>query len=492
VMKTEHYNLIEEDWIPVLMKDGSHRHVSLGEVFARGDTIADLSMVAYERISVMRLLICIAMAALDERDLVDEAAWRASRAKIPPAVAAYFAKWHNRFNFYGPHAFMQPDCLSVTSNGKLAKVDKIVVAFSSGNNGTLFDHGATAEERVIDPSLCVRSMLTYQNFSAGGQHPKCIWDGAETSVSVTAGPLREKNMVHTFLCGADVLETLWMNLPTGAMLATLPQKVLGRPIWELEALDRKVLGVGNVAATVLGRLVPLARVMKFTRGSGEIPLGNGIKYDGFPISRVMEAAVRLHRGAQNENELRYVSLSLEEAVWRNLHAILARQENHGALALGHLSPALSGCFTVWSGGLLTDGKAKDVAIVECRFTTPYAALEDKSLSMYEKGVGVANNWSKTQLFFAAKSYCEAMKIDGTDNVLQKARALFWDALEKAQPKLVHIVCDDGDMGEWDRIVAETARNAFERACPHQTGRQIAAYVQALTKLNLKKKEDEKK
>jgi len=490
VMKTENYNLIEEDWIPVLMKDGSHRRVSLGEVFAQGDKIADLSMVAYERISVMRLLICIAMAALDERDLVDEAAWRTSRAKIPPAVAAYFAKWHDRFNFYGPHAFMQPDGLAISKDGNPAKIDKIVFAFSSGNNGTLFDHDAVASCRKIEDSDRVLAMLSYQNFSAGGQHPKCIWDGEETPISVTAGPLREKNMVHTFLSGADVFETIWLNLPTGVMLETIPQNVLGRPIWELQSLDRKTLGASIISSTVLGRLVPLARVMKFTRDCGEICLGNGIKYDGFPMSRVMESAIRIHRSSQDVNELRYVSLSLEEAVWRNLHAILARRENHGALAMGHLSPDMGGSFTVWSGGLLTDGKAKDVAIVEWRFTMPYAALEDKSLAMYENGVGVANNWSKKQLFFAAKNYCEAMKIDGTGNVLSRARVFFWDALEKEQPKLVHIVCDDGDMAEWERLVAETARKAFERACPHQTGRQIAAYVQALGKLNFKKKEEE--
>ena len=42
------YNLIDEAWIPVLMKDGSNRVVSLGEIFADTDgAIADLALNPY-------------------------------------------------------------------------------------------------------------------------------------------------------------------------------------------------------------------------------------------------------------------------------------------------------------------------------------------------------------------------------------------------------------------------------------------------------------
>ena len=59
------YNLIDEPWIPVLMKDGTNRSVSLGEIFADSDgAIADLALNPYERVAVFRLLLCIAQAAL--------------------------------------------------------------------------------------------------------------------------------------------------------------------------------------------------------------------------------------------------------------------------------------------------------------------------------------------------------------------------------------------------------------------------------------------
>ena len=111
-------NLVNEPWIPVIGKNNVHRLASLTDIFKDGDTIADLAANPCQRIALMRLLICIAQAALDGP--TDEPDWQACRPRLAPAVLAYLEKWQHRFNLFGDHAFLQvdgvviPDAVSYT------------------------------------------------------------------------------------------------------------------------------------------------------------------------------------------------------------------------------------------------------------------------------------------------------------------------------------------------------------------------------------------
>ena len=58
-------NLTTEAWIPAVWRDGTPGRVSLREVFERGHDLRDLAVRPHERIALMRLLICVAQAALD-------------------------------------------------------------------------------------------------------------------------------------------------------------------------------------------------------------------------------------------------------------------------------------------------------------------------------------------------------------------------------------------------------------------------------------------
>ena len=75
-------NLTTDAWIPIVWNDGKPGTVSLREAFERGHEIQDLALRPHERIALMRLLICIAQAALDgPRDYAD---WKACRPRIAP------------------------------------------------------------------------------------------------------------------------------------------------------------------------------------------------------------------------------------------------------------------------------------------------------------------------------------------------------------------------------------------------------------------------
>jgi len=76
-------NLSTEAWIPVVWNNGQPGTVSLCEAFERGAEIRDLAVRPHERIALMRLLICIAQAALDGPADYDD--WKDCRPKIAPA-----------------------------------------------------------------------------------------------------------------------------------------------------------------------------------------------------------------------------------------------------------------------------------------------------------------------------------------------------------------------------------------------------------------------
>ena len=75
-------NLVKEPWIPVVMQDGKPARVSLRDAFAKGEDIADLAANPCQRIALMRLLICVAQAALDGPK--DEEDWLACKPRLVP------------------------------------------------------------------------------------------------------------------------------------------------------------------------------------------------------------------------------------------------------------------------------------------------------------------------------------------------------------------------------------------------------------------------
>jgi CRISPR system Cascade subunit CasA len=495
-MQSELFNLTDEAWIPVLFHDGKNRMVSLREVFSGDESIADLALNPYERIAVMRLLICIAMAALDdEKHLKDEETWLKCLPDLSGLALEYLDKWHDRFNLYGEHAFLQPDDLTADEEAKRPR-DKLFLHLSSGNNDTLYDHHALEDNREISDAHLAVGLLTYLNFSAGGQHSKCFWSGKETSVSVSAAPCREKSMLHTMILGEHLLQTIWLNLITKAMSDTLPQKERGRPFWEFENLSRSQVEGKELEKTLLGRLVPLSRVIKLTRGERQCLLGEGLKYNSLPHEREVMGTMILKKDAKGIETESYVSASATKQPWRDLQAILNKSNRCGTLILQHLDSIQDlENFMIWCGGLVAD-QAKDEATVEWNAKLSTGLLDDHVLLSYQKGIEFADQVAR-RLNQAAEIYAgECKGFDPKKKNFKERQSLtsayaipaerwYWNELSIRQPMLVDLAekNDNSEMNNWRDLVRTMAKEAYEYACPKMTGRQIMAYVKGLETLN---------
>lgn len=95
------FNLTTHPWIPVRWLDGHHSLVGLDELFRSASEIADLDAVPHERISLIRLLVCITQAALGAP--ADYSCWDEFGSNLETAVPGYLGRPEifSHFNLFG-------------------------------------------------------------------------------------------------------------------------------------------------------------------------------------------------------------------------------------------------------------------------------------------------------------------------------------------------------------------------------------------------------
>jgi CRISPR system Cascade subunit CasA len=153
-------------------------------------------------------------------------------------------------------------------------------------------------------------------------------------------------------------------------------------------------------------------------------------------------------------------------------------------------------FDLWVGALVTN-QAKPVDTMESVFHVPAAMLTETSQMVYEKGVRLAET-TESRMKRAVSAYHKELG-DNLDRPEMKSRrqqvqsnaaAQFWTDIERAVPRLIEVAAAPKSLGPksewhktpWGQSVWRAARAAYERACPHETPRQIRAYALGLRTL----------
>ena len=479
-------NLVKEPWIPVVMQDGTPARVSLRDAFAKGEDIADLAANPCQRIALMRLLICVAQAALDGPK--DEEDWLGCKPRLVPAALSYLDTWQHRFNLFGEHAFLQVDGLDTKPN---SLADKLDVSLASGNTPTLFDHGSTPDGRVQVEALLALNILAYQMFSCGGTFGETVWDNVPTPRYVLRSPCVEEGMAHTLLRGRNIVETIHLNLITEEQTNSLPNMERGRPCWEETRLGREISE--KQTSSFLGRLVPVSRAIRLFKDSPSIVLGEALRYPQLPEQRDPFGTV-YDTGKQRmgkSTSLTYLSVNPEAAAWRELASILSLQVldsktgTVGAFNLQHLRTTQAPEFDIWIGGLAVD-QAKMIDMCEWSCILSSSLLDTLVLERYRKGVEWADI-AKRVLEDAVKCFASVQSGDAAV-YRQQAVGLFWSHLDAKALALQNCLEDDHVLSlTWTPIIDSALYAAYDRTCPHETPRQIQAYAQGLKILQTWKK-----
>lgn len=480
-------NLVTEPWIPVVRHDGSKESVSLNTIFSEGKEIRDLSVNPPQRIALMRLLICITQAALDGPE--DTAAWINVRETLSRSALNYLHNCKETFALFGDSAFLQAQHLELTRN---AALDKLDFGLAAGNNATLFDHEATAEGRQQTAGWTALNLLTYQCFSPGGLVGVASWNGSKTSRTSEHAPCIEGSALHTILIGANIEQTIWLNLISKKDVSKLPGMSFGKPVWESGLSNKGNSAARETTQSYLGRLVPFSRAIKIEERSRSITLVNGLSYPKIPSQREPNATVIIRGKGQNEKET-YIQVRLDRHPWRELASVLSITASSiagGAMVLGNLQYAAIETVDVWTGGMAAD-KGKILDVGEWIFSIRPQDLTESWTRIYSTGAQLAER-GEYLLKDAIKEWYKAMinNLDPKQIPYASATSLYWSELDKNYEILINCAQDDISLnGAWYTTIRTAMEYSLSQSCPHKTPRQIQAFAKAKRNMRLKKIEE---
>lgn len=476
-------NLVTGEWVPVLYQNGKVTNVSLHKLFQEGDHIIELAVQPHQRVALMRLLICIAQAAIDGP--ATEEQLHNCKSSIAEACTRYLADHKEEFELYGSKPFMQVPTLEITQN---AVLDKLDFGLSSGNNACLFDHAASPQGRPHDDAWIALMLLTFLNNSPGGKIGVTKWGNKSTQPGKEKGPGEsehapciEGSLLHSYIREKNLLTTVHVNMLSRAVIDQLPNITWGRPTWEIDRSNRDNAELQDSVTTYLGRLVPLSRAILLEKGNTYFTLANGLTYPKLPECREVAGTV-----VERNERLTYVATSLDRHPWRELNSILSlnMKIQSGPLAFKHLQRTMSSeTLDIWTGGLAVDrGKILDTG--EWSFNVPVNMLGNEgALGEYQKGVKHAEK-AESNLLRSVKEYTRNMKMEKAPT--SKARIHFWSHVDQNYDRLLETANDHSISldSKWTPLLRKTMRSAYQAACPSITPRQIQAFAAGQTKLKL--------
>jgi CRISPR system Cascade subunit CasA len=495
-------NLTTDKWIPVVWNDGRRDPVSLNDAFEHGSEIHDLSVRPHERIALMRLLICIAQAALDgPKDRND---WRTCGARLPQAALDYLKKWQKVFELFGDGPrFSQAKGTGEPGSAELAKLD-----FIDKDMTTLFDPTASPCKRESEDWIATH-LLVYQCFAAGGQVGGSIKSKPQTGKNA---PCRDSSAFHALIRKVDLLSAIQANLVTQEQIART-SLVWGKPTWEYQSTDiRDFMKDADLPRSYMGRLVPISRAIWLDDGRCFAMHANGVEYHNFNDHKVRDTTTAVRA---KDDEYALVGAGVGDSVkhpWRELHALVlkgaAQNGVGGPLVLQNLDNASA--FDLWVGAVVTS-KAKIEDLVESVFTQLPAKLLDPTVQQaYENGVKLANG-VELRLRRAIATYRLAMETSEPDadrirvrytklkksererlgDIAEKAQSAFWTLAETQLNLLLRFAMDDMPLKDgkvqphatdWGKALWVSVRSAYETACGKETPRQFRAYAIGLNEL----------
>lgn len=491
-------NVAFDPWIPVVAVSGERRLASLCSVLVEGEKYIDLAVRPHERISLMRLFLCVAHAALDGPKNYDE--WREVPKRLPEAVRTYLTAWKDSFDLFHPSKpWLQMVNLTPSRENdekSFTPIAKLDFALASGSNSTLFDHGGSNNsERLFDLTQLVLGLISIQNFSTCGLLSRPFWNGVATPNSAKDAPCISSSMYHVFLVGKDLANTICINLCDLGELSFLmkgsPNKNwFGRPVWEQMPRDATDI---ESTETFLGRLMPISRSIRFLKGGTKMLYGEALRYSIYPdFPQEFNTSVAI-RKVKNKQERFLVGARLNVRPWRQLDAILQfnlpGETNSYALNLNHLEGK---AIDIWVGALVRNpGKQDILDSVESRFHISRKFRTETGCAAYANEVQTAQNVSN---LLDTAVYFYRIELDPSEGKGLGSTAIshYWTTIESnLQILMNHIDAIGTDdviptKQMWRSRLYAAARDAYRIACGKETPRQMKAFAIGWQKLTTKK------
>lgn len=232
------FDLIEREWVPCILADGSREEFGLLKALVKAHEIREIHDASpLVTVALHRLLLAILHRNFGpENPTKWRGLWKAASFD-QDALQGYFGKWRPRFDLFGEYyRFYQDPKLGrkLTGDGTRADkwrspIPKLFHELASGNNPTLFDHTPKEPENGVPAAFAARGLVALQAYALSG-----IASGeAEDGKSHPSQAPLVRGMVH-LVRGATLFETLMLNLVTYNPADNSPIVCSGcdAPAWE--------------------------------------------------------------------------------------------------------------------------------------------------------------------------------------------------------------------------------------------------------------------
>jgi CRISPR system Cascade subunit CasA len=489
-----HFNLIDEPWIPIV----DVGKVSLKQVFLESGYRA-IGGNPVQKIALTKLLLAIAQAAFTPED--DEAWQELQPEDLAKKCLAYLVQWHGQFYLYGDTPFLQMPAIKTAF---IQKFGAVLPEISTGNTTVLTQSQAEKKLSNGDKALLIVQLM---GFGLGGKK-------TDNSVVLTKGyqgKLNEKTkpstgkpgpsigflgFLHSFLQGSSLQETLWLNVLTQQQIADMGifPAGLGIAPWQQMPEGENCATAESLKASLMGRLIPLSRFCLLAEQG--LHYSEGIAHSGYKEG-IADPSTTIDRSGK---EAKALWTDPEKRPWRQLTALLSflsSANNRGAdcyqLRLttsraSNANPALKS-FGIWSGGLRVSSNAGEQFVsgsddfVESLIQLPTDSLGEKWFSRFQTEMGELDTLSKI-IYGATLSYFKSQNMEAKGQAAL-ASNLFWQLCERQFQALVSACADTDTTALKIRTVfAQFVQKSYDSQCANDTARQLDAWARHRPNLSL--------
>lgn len=481
---TDRFNLVDEPWIPV----ADHGRVSLAQLFTNTRYRA-LGGNSVQRVSLVKLLLAIAQSASTPTDTKH---WlKLGPDGLATACINYLEQWHDRFYLYGDKPFLQVPAIKAA---EIKPFGAVLPEVATGNATVLTESQLVTTQSDADLALL---MVSIMSFALGGKKTDnkiTLTEGYQAKQKPNGRPnsgkpgpaLEFMGLLHTYLVGQSIHETLWINLFTQDQIDSLSvfDGGLGVAPWEQMPDGEDCPVAKSLRGSFIGRLVPMNRFALIAEDG--LHYSEGVMHQGYKDG-LSDNTAAVDQGAKKPKAL---WVDPDKRPWRSLTALLSFLDQE--ISTGFECRQLGMClhrvrdvceqFSVWSGGIRVSSNAGEQYLsggddyVESMITLRSDLLGAAWFRLLSNEMSDLDTLSK-QLYGRVVAYYKAQqKSDGGD-IAAKATQMFWQLVERDFQALVD-GCEDTSVRDVlrKRFTAYLYQ-AYNRFCPQTTARQIAIWAQ---------------
>jgi len=483
-MSEYHFNLLEEPWIPVKLKNNQFKVLNIKDTLLKANEIIRISSSnPLVEISIHRLLLAILHRNFGPKDrqewfeLYQLGNWDDRK------LSNYFSKWYAKFDLFGDEKsrFYQIDISEEIDNS--TPVTKLHHALSSGNNAALFDHNWDSEVRPVPVEQAIQLLISFQNFAVGG--------GVSRPFNYSHAPLVSGFAV--LLHGKNLFETQMLNFIRYDV--DHPFKMIESnkdiPFWERK---EKVLDQNKRGRFPFGYLDLLTwqsrRIwLEPLYVDNKICIKHLKLAQGEKIKEMWNEDPQMVYIFDKKNQKRSLRLQPDKQVWRDTESLLRLNDttnktippkaiNWVSLLIQENMIPYSNRYSIEIYGLCNDPSkaAKIINWSHAYIPLPLIYLTDQSLvdnvkSFLAKCEKVERILNKTMYFFA-KQYLfpDSTSLSSTQNTRlndfiqsYQLRIRFWNMIENYFYSFIEEIAEARDIGKRNDILNTTVEKIISRS-----------------------------